>query len=76
MYLTDPGCGDWAFRVVEQNSVSSNESSTEISVFSASRIIEAQIKKPVTPLICKIDIEGGEVHLFRKIPIGLTNSPY
>ena len=59
MYLSDPGCGDWAFRVVEKGSV-------EVPVFSASKIIDSEIRKSAVPFICKIDIEGGENHLFRK----------
>jgi FkbM family methyltransferase len=59
MYLVDPGCGDWAFRVVEKGSI-------EVPVFSASKIIDSQISKSISPFICKIDIEGGENHLFRK----------
>jgi len=67
MYLTDPGCGDWAFRVVEEDSVAPDERRTaEVPVFSASHIIDGQIRRSATPFICKIDIEGGEVHLFRK----------
>jgi FkbM family methyltransferase len=58
MYLSDPGCGDWAFRVVEEGSI-------EVPVFSASKIVEAQVRKSTVPFICKIDIEGGEDHLFR-----------
>ena len=59
MYLHDPGCGDWGFRVTE-------EGSEKVPVFSASRIVESQTKKFTDPLICKIDIEGGEEHLFRQ----------
>jgi FkbM family methyltransferase len=59
MYLIDPGCGDWAFRVVEKGSI-------EVPVFSASKIIDSQISKSASPLIFKIDIEGGENHLFRR----------
>ena len=59
MFLTDPGCGDWAFRVVEEGSI-------EVPVFSAAKIIEGQISKAASPFICKIDIEGGENHLFKK----------
>jgi FkbM family methyltransferase len=59
MYLVDPGCGDWAFRVVEEGSI-------EVPIFSASKIIDAQIRRSASPLICKIDIEGGENHLFQK----------
>jgi FkbM family methyltransferase len=59
MYLSDPGCGDWAFRVVEKGSI-------EVPVFSASKIVDSEIRRSTVPLICKIDIEGGENHLFRK----------
>jgi FkbM family methyltransferase len=59
MYLSDPGCGDWAFRVVEKGSV-------EVPVFSASRIVDSEIRKSAVPFICKVDIEGGEDHLFRE----------
>ena len=59
MYLSDPGCGDWAFRVVEEGAI-------EVPVFSASKIIDSQISRSASPLICKIDIEGGENHLFQK----------
>ena len=58
MYLSDPGCGDWAFRVVEKGAV-------EVPVFSAAKIVDSQIRKTTVPFICKIDIEGGENHLFR-----------
>ena len=59
MYLSDPGCGAWAFRVVEKGSI-------PVPVFSASKLIDSQIVQSKVPFICKIDIEGGEDHLFRK----------
>lgn len=59
MYLADPGCGDWAFRVVDQGSIA-------VPVFSASKLIDSQIGQASVPFICKIDIEGGEDYLFRK----------
>jgi len=58
MYLNDPGCGDWAFRVVEEGQI-------EVPVFSASKLVDDQIRKSIVPFIFKIDIEGGEDHLFR-----------
>lgn len=58
-YLSDPGCGDWAFRVVEEGAI-------EVPVFSVSKIIDSQISRSASPLICKIDIEGSENHLFQK----------
>jgi FkbM family methyltransferase len=58
MYLSDPGCGDWGFRVVEEGSI-------EVPVFSASKLIDSQTRKSIVPFIFKIDIEGGEDHLFR-----------
>jgi FkbM family methyltransferase len=59
MYLMDPGNGDWAFRVVDQGSIA-------VPVFSASKLVDAQIGRRFLPFICKIDIEGGEENLFKK----------
>lgn len=59
MYLQDPGCGHWAYRVTE-------EGKREVPVFAASKIVDLQISRSTTPFICKIDIEGGEKYLFQK----------
>lgn len=59
LWLTDPGVGEWGFRVggaVGEYQVAAITMNDILGQFDASRYI---------PLICKIDIEGGEEDLFR-----------
>jgi FkbM family methyltransferase len=59
LWLTDPGRGEWGYRVggptgkFKVNAITMNDI---LRKFDASRYM---------PLICKIDIEGGEENLFR-----------
>jgi FkbM family methyltransferase len=59
LWLADPGIGEWGFRVGESSGILQVAAITMADVlgrFDASRL---------RPLICKIDIEGGEKDLFR-----------
>jgi FkbM family methyltransferase len=58
LYLTDPGLGDWGFRL-------HTEGECRVPVFSAESIIADQVAAGLVPFIFKIDIEGGESELFR-----------
>jgi FkbM family methyltransferase len=58
LYLHDPGCGDWGFRLATQGAY-------EVPVFGAGSIVADQVVQGLVPFICKIDIEGGEAELFR-----------
>lgn len=59
MYLEDPGSGDWGFRVVKDGIL-------PVTVISVPSILKQLQAKNIFPLICKIDIEGGEADLFSK----------
>lgn len=61
MFLHDPGTSDWGFRVTHE------ALSTEIPVrvFSVQEV-ESHVSLPARPLVCKIDIEGGEGELFSR----------
>ena len=61
--LLDPGHSDWGFRT---GVIKENESSTQIvKSISPESILSHQVTKNTTPLIFKIDIEGGEETLFQ-----------
>jgi FkbM family methyltransferase len=55
MYLSDPGLGDWGFRV-------ESSGATEVEVYSPNTILAKY--NDFAPLVLKIDIEGGESCLF------------
>jgi FkbM family methyltransferase len=57
MHLVDPGGGEWAYRVEAQGA----QSVTVHSMNTLLRMFESAF-----PLVCKIDIEGGEADLFSK----------
>ena len=61
--LIDPGRSDWGFMTVPINSINSNKIRTVNSI-SPRTILAHPITKNTTPLIFKIDIEGGEEFLF------------
>jgi len=55
--LVDPGRGEWAYRLGAPDG-------TPVSVICANQLVRSEIEKGRTPLIFKIDIEGGEGELF------------
>jgi FkbM family methyltransferase len=57
MYLHDPGISDWGFRVLETGT-------RPVKTISPTAILKALPEGSHFPLICKIDIEGGEDNLF------------
>jgi FkbM family methyltransferase len=58
-FLSDPGHSDWGFRVGESGSV-------PVAVVSVPELLAEAEALQLFPLICKIDIEGGEAALFAK----------
>jgi FkbM family methyltransferase len=58
-FLSDPGHSDWGFRVGESGTV-------PVAVVSVREILAEAEAARLFPLICKIDIEGGEAALFAK----------
>ena len=58
-FLSDPGHSDWGFRVGESGTV-------PVAVVSMPELLEEAEALQLFPLICKIDIEGGEAALFAK----------
>jgi FkbM family methyltransferase len=58
-FLSDPGHSDWGFRVGESGGV-------PVSVVSVPELLAEAEALQLFPLICKIDIEGGEAALFAK----------
>jgi FkbM family methyltransferase len=59
LWLSDPGDGDWAFRVSESAGL------CEVEAITMNDIFERFDLQQYKPLICKIDIEGSEKDLFR-----------
>jgi FkbM family methyltransferase len=57
LFLQDPGLGDWGFRV-------SDHGLYKITITSVPQILEDFPPEKYSPLILKIDIEGGEKELF------------
>ena len=62
--LIDPGRSDWGFMTAPINSTTSPAMRT-VSSISPNSILAHQMTKNTTPLIFKIDIEGGEEFLFK-----------
>jgi FkbM family methyltransferase len=58
-FLSDPGLSDWGFRVGDKGEQA-------VPVITPTEIIRDAENAGYFPLICKIDIEGGEVELFAK----------
>jgi FkbM family methyltransferase len=58
-FLSDPGESDWGFRV-------GTSGETPVPMMTVPDIIDAPEMAEFFPLICKIDIEGGEAGLFSK----------
>lgn len=58
-FLSDPGHSDWGFRVGQTGAV-------PVAVVSVPEILAEAEAQQLFPLICKIDIEGGEASLFAK----------
>jgi FkbM family methyltransferase len=59
LWLSDPGGGDWAFRV------SHSAGLYEVEAITMDDILERFDLQQYKPLICKIDIEGSEKDVFR-----------
>jgi FkbM family methyltransferase len=57
LFLVDPALGDWGFRV-------ETAGDRPVPVYAVETLLNRFDRKTVFPLICKIDIEGGEAHLF------------
>lgn len=57
-FLSDPGHSDWGFRVGESGAL-------PVSMVSMPELLE-ESEAQLFPLVCKIDIEGGEAALFAK----------
>ena len=58
-FLSDPGHSDFGFRVGESGTV-------PVPVVSVPELLEEAEAMQLFPLLCKIDIEGGEAALFAK----------
>jgi FkbM family methyltransferase len=59
LWLTDPGVGEWGFRVGE------SAGKLQVAAITMADILGKFDATRYMPLICKIDIEGGESDLFR-----------
>jgi FkbM family methyltransferase len=59
MHLVDPGGGAWAFRV-------EREGDHPVPVYAIDTLLRRFDAASTFPLLCKIDIEGGEADLFAK----------
>ena len=59
LWLTDPGIGEWGFRVGE------SAGKFQVAAITMADILRKFEATRYMPLICKIDIEGGERDLFR-----------
>jgi FkbM family methyltransferase len=60
MYLEDPGRGDWGFRL------DAERGDYAVPTFAAAELVRRCVRDGFTPLVCKVDIEGGEAELFRE----------
>jgi FkbM family methyltransferase len=58
LWLFDPGVGEWGFRVTEDTG------SFQVAAITMVDVLERFDTARYRPLICKIDIEGGEKDLF------------
>jgi FkbM family methyltransferase len=59
LWLSDPGLGEWGFRVGPDGG------KYQVAAITIDEILSRFEPASFTPLICKIDIEGGESDLFR-----------
>jgi FkbM family methyltransferase len=59
LWLTDPGIGEWGFRV------GTGTGARQVTAITMTDILRRFDVARYRPLICKIDIEGGESDLFR-----------
>jgi FkbM family methyltransferase len=57
-FLSDPGLSDWGFRTGDTGEY-------EVDVVTVDQLFDTLDREKVAPLICKIDIEGGEANLFK-----------
>lgn len=55
--LSDPGLGDWGYRVGEDGDV-------PVTVLSMKTLVDTHMERDHFPLICKVDIEGSEREMF------------
>ena len=59
LFLSDPGLSDWGFRVGETGDYA-------VNVVTIPSLLATYSADAYLPLLCKIDIEGGEAALFAK----------
>jgi FkbM family methyltransferase len=59
LWLTDPGIGEWGFRV------GPSAGTLQVTAITMADLLRRFDAARYQPLICKIDIEGGESDLFR-----------
>ncbi len=62
--LIDPDMGDWGFRTSAATMLPGADSSTLVQSLSPRSILAHPATSGMTPLIFKVDIEGGEADLF------------
>ena len=65
-FLSDPGHSDWGFRVTESGSAPGGPGCQPVSMVSVPELLAEADSQQFFPLVCKIDIEGGEAALFAK----------
>ena len=68
----DPGCSDWGFRT---GAIEENKLSIKVKSISPESILTHPATQNTTPLIFKIDIEGGEEILFKSDVSWLNKFP-
>jgi hypothetical protein len=60
LWLEDPGLSDWGFRVGQSHGL------YHVDAIDMNSILQKFNAEDYSPLLCKIDIEGGEEYLFRE----------
>lgn len=74
VFLEDPGLSDWGFRTSSKRNKDANDAGIVKSISPVS-ILSSPIVSDMTPLILKVDIEGGESSLFDGDTSWLENFP-
>lgn len=74
LYFEDPGLSDWGFRTSAINQEKA-ENKKIVKSISVDTILSITNAANMTPLICKVDIEGGEQNLFEKNVDWMENFP-
>jgi FkbM family methyltransferase len=65
-FLNDPGHSDWGFRVEQSGPVPGGPTGQPVCMVSVPELLTEADGQQLFPLVCKIDIEGGEAGLFAK----------